>query len=126
MLQELGRFARKADARGRAGGDDVARLERQAARQLGMQPMMPAQIDPLRQRSEAEAKTAPALRAEESPALKKAAGAPGKVVALKPPKPSSATIATSAKPATSVKPTSLKIQEKPRNNKASSDQKKAH
>src|ERR1041385_1862795 len=38
------------------------RLE-QAARQLGMQPMMPAQIDPLRQRTEvAESKAAPALQ----------------------------------------------------------------
>ena len=101
------------------------RLE-QAARQLGMQPMMPAQIDPLRQRAEmAQAKAAPASQLIESPALKKAASAPAKVVALKPQKPSSLTIATSAKPTASVKPTSLRIQEKPKTNKASSDQKKS-
>jgi cell division protein FtsL len=100
------------------------RLE-QAARQLGMQPMMPAQIDPLRQRTEvAEAKAAPALQRAEALAAKNAASAPARAVALKPSKPSSVTIATSAKPTASVKPTSLKIQEKPRSNKASSDQKK--
>ena len=101
------------------------RLE-QAARQLGMQPMMPAQIDPLRQRAEvAEAKAASASQLIESPAMKKAASAPAKVVALKPQKPSSLTIPTSAKPTASVKPTSLRIQEKPKSNKASSDQKKS-
>lgn len=110
------------------------RLE-QAARQLGMQPMMPAQIDPLRQRTEvAQAKAAPALQRSEAPTLKevptvkKAAPAPAKVVALKPSKPSSLAIATSgtsAKPTASVKPTSLKIQEKPKTNKASSDKKKS-
>ena len=99
------------------------RLE-QAARQLGMQPMMPAQIDPLRQRAEA-AKAAPALPRAEAPTVKKAASAPAKVAALKPSKPSSLTIATSAKPAASVKPATLKTQEKPRTNKASSDQKKS-
>jgi cell division protein FtsL len=99
------------------------RLE-QAARQLGMQPIMPAQIDPLRQRTEAaEAKAAPASQRIESPTLKKAASAPAKVVALKPPKPSSLAI---AKPTVSVKPTSLKNQEKPKSTKASSDQKKLH
>src|ERR1043166_2801193 len=107
----------------------------QAARQLGMQPMMPAQIDPLRQRTEAaEAKTAPALQRSEAPtvktapAVKKAANAPAKVIALKPPKPSSlanVTSATSAKQTASVKPTSLKIQEKPKTTKASSDKKKS-
>jgi cell division protein FtsL len=107
------------------------RLE-QAARQLGMQPMMPAQIDPLRQRTEvAEAKAAPALpRTEartlnEAPTVKKAASQPPKAVALKPRKPSALTIATSAKPTASVKPTSLKIQEKPNTSKASSDKKKS-
>jgi cell division protein FtsL len=101
------------------------RLE-QAARQLGMQPMMPAQIDPLRQRTEvAQAKAAPALPRTEAPTVKKAASASAKVVALKPQKPSSLTIATSAKPTASVKQTSLKIQEKPKTNKASSDKKKS-
>src|SRR2546423_6780145 len=83
------------------------RLE-QAARQLGMQPMMPAQIDPLRQRAEvAEAKAVPALQRTEGPTLKKAASAPAKVVALKPQKPSSlmiATSATNAKTTASAKP----------------------
>lgn len=98
------------------------RLE-QAARQLGMQPMMPAQIDPLRQRTEvAEAKAAPALQRTEAPVVKRAASAPAKVVALKPSKPSSS---PSAKPTASVNPTSLRIQEKPKPNKASSGQKKS-
>lgn len=101
------------------------RLE-QAARQLGMQPMMPAQIDPLRQRTgAAEAKAAPALPRTEAPTIKKAANAPAKVAAWKPSKPSSLTIATSARPAASVKPATLKTQEKPKTNKASSDQKKS-
>jgi cell division protein FtsL len=104
------------------------RLE-QAARQLGMQPMMPAQIDPLRQRTEvAEAKAAPALQRTEAPNVKKVGNAPAKVVALKPQKPSSlasATSATSAKPNASIEPTSLKTQEKPKTKKASSDQKKS-
>ena len=52
------------------------RLE-QAARQLGMQPMMPAQIDPLRQRAElAEAKAASASQLIESPAMKKSTRLP--------------------------------------------------
>jgi cell division protein FtsL len=98
------------------------RLE-QAARQLGMQPMMPAQIDPLRQRNKvAEAKAAPALQRTGAPTVKKAASTPENVVALKPSKPSSLPIAKST---ASVKPTSLKIQEKPKPNKASSDQKKS-
>jgi len=101
------------------------RLE-QAARQLGMQPMMPAQIDPLRQRTEvASAKAASASQLIESPTVKKPTSAPAKVVVLKPQKPSSLTIPTSAKPTASVKPTSLRIQEKPKNNKASSDHKKS-
>ena len=101
------------------------RLE-QAARQLGMQPMMPAQIDPLRQRAEmAQAKAASASQLIESPAMKKSTSAPAKVVALKSSKPSSLTIPTSAKPTASVKPTSLRIQEKPKANKASSEQKKS-
>jgi cell division protein FtsL len=100
------------------------RLE-QAARQLGMQPMMPAQIDPLRQRTgAAEAKAAPALQRAEALTVKRAPSAPAKV-ALKPSKPSSLTIATSARPAASVKPATLKTQEKPKTNKASSDQKKS-
>lgn len=98
------------------------RLE-QAARQLGMQPMMPAQIDPLRQRTgAAEAKAAPALPRAEAPKVKRATSAPAKVAALKPSKPSPL---PSAKPAASVKPASLRAQEKPRTNKASSDQKKS-
>src|SRR5881398_1819825 len=63
------------------------RLE-QAARQLGMQPMMPAQIDPLRQRTAVtEAKAAPASQLIELPTVKKTASAPAKVVALKTSKP---------------------------------------
>src|SRR5205807_9252010 len=90
------------------------RLE-QAARQLGMQPMMPAQIDPLRQRTAVtEAKAAPASQRIESPTLKRAASAPAKIIALKPQKPSSLTIPTSARPTASVKSTSMRTQENPR------------
>jgi cell division protein FtsL len=101
------------------------RLE-QAARQLGMQPMMAAQIDPLRQRTElAKAKAAPALQRIESPTVKKAASAPARAVALKPQRPSSSTMMTIPKPTASLRPTALRIQEKPKPNKASSDQKKS-
>jgi cell division protein FtsL len=103
------------------------RLE-QAARQLGMQPMMPAQIDPLRQQTKAaEAKTAPALPRTEAPLVKRAKP-PATADALQPPKPSSLAFATSAmiaKPTASVKSKSLKTQEKPKTKKASSDQKKS-
>ena len=108
------------------------RLE-QAARQLGMQPIMPAQIDPLRQRTETEVtKPAPALQMVETRRTKEVASAPGRA-ALKPAKaaspvdamPSASVKATvSVKSPPSSKPTSLKIQQKP-NNKASSDQKKS-
>ena len=101
------------------------RLE-QAARQLGMQPMMAAQIDPLRQRTEvAEAKSSPALQRTGPPQVKTAANAPTKAIVLKPSNPSSLTSATSAKAAASVKLAPLKIQEKPKTKKASSDQKKS-
>jgi hypothetical protein len=108
------------------------RLE-QAARQLGMQPIMPAQIDPLRQRTETEAtKPAPTSQMVETRRTKEVASAPGRA-ALKPAKaaspadamPSASVKATvSVKSPPSSKPTSLKIQQKP-NNKASSDQKKS-
>jgi cell division protein FtsL len=104
------------------------RLE-QAARQLGMQAMMPAQIDPLRQRTEAAAAAvAPASQAIASRPTKKDASAPGKAVALKPSKPSSVSIAKptgSVRLIESVAPTSLRIQEKSKPNKASSDPKKS-
>ena len=104
------------------------RLE-QAARQLGMQPVMPAQIDPLRQRIEAaEAQAAPASQLAQAPTVKKAATAAPKAVALTPSRPASlpiGAIGKSAKPAGSVKPTSLRNQEKPKISPASSDQKKS-
>src|ERR1041384_1812912 len=100
------------------------RLE-QAARQLGMQPIMPAQIDPLRQRTETEVtKPAPTSQMVETRRTKEVASAPGRAAALKPLK---ATSATGAMPSASVKatasvksppsskPTSLKIQQKPNN-----------
>ena len=107
------------------------RLE-QAARQLGMQPIMPAQIDPLRQRTEVT--EAPAAPVVGSTATRRAAGVQAKVAALKPSKPVSAAGAklsapvkgtAPAKSAASVKLTGLKTQEKPKTNKTSSDQKKS-
>ena len=101
-----------------------ARLE-QAARQLGMQPMMPAQIDPLRQKSqpvEAEAdENLAAIHAVTSPPQ---LGAGSKEKALKPLKLISTPIAKQNASSATVKPTSLKLQQKPKAGKPSSDQKK--
>ncbi len=98
------------------------RLE-QAARQLGMQPMMPAQIDPLRQRREAATEgKAPAVSQQvESSTARKNKAAPANV-ALNLSKSRSSSV---ARQSASIKPTSTKVQEKPKAGKVSSEQKKS-
>lgn len=82
------------------------RLER-AARQLGMQPMMPAQIDPLRRPTNLTAPTASAESQRLSTPAAKKTSSPASKQPVAP----------------ALKPTSMKIQEKVKTSKPGSDQK---
>ena len=100
------------------------RLE-QAARRLGMQPMAASQLDPLKQRSEiTEVKAAPTAQRMQTPEIKQSVGAAANDLKLKSSRPAAMPVAKHPTTA-ALKPVSIKVQEKAKTSKASSDQKKS-
>lgn len=99
------------------------RLE-QAARRLGMQPMTPAQLDPLAQQTESPKAVAPVARRVELPVARQPTKLELRALTLKSPKSASPQSSKQVLPVTP-KAALTKVQEKPKSTKASADQKKS-